>query len=256
MKILLVNDDGYGAPGLMALYEKFSKQHEVLICAPDGQRSGFGHSVTLRSDIIAHKKPHGYAITGTPADCVKLGIRHLMKDCDLVVAGINPGANLGVDCNYSGTASAAREAAIQGRQALAASCFCREFRDVELLAEYTVRVAEKLMENPLPKGVFLNLNMPNLQRGQEMCVDVAPMGWFVYEDEFEQLPAQEGSEEIVFSPRYGKNTICQEGHLDHNLVRAGIATLTPVSWDATCFASFYTAQEIADKMKDAGNSLA
>ena len=256
MKILLVNDDGYGAEGLMALYERLKDEHEVMIAAPETEHSGAGHSVTLRQEIRAKKMPLGYAVTGTPADCAKLGIRHLMPDCDLVISGINPGANLGMDCNYSGTVAAAREAALQGKQALASSCYCRKFRDVEYLAEYTVKIARQLMENPLPKGVFLNLNMPNTTREQDMQVQAAPMGWHIYAEEFSRREAEDGSGDLVFSPMYGKDVLMQQGHVDNILVREGIAALTTVSWDATDFASFSSALKIAHKMKDAGKPLA
>ena len=254
LKVLLVNDDGYGAPGLEALYGCLRERHEVLVVAPDGQRSGAGQSVTLGRPIRARRMAHGYAVTGTPADCVKIGVRHLMPECDLVVSGINPGANLGVDCNYSGTASAAREAAMQGRAALAASCYCREFKDVEYLARITAQTAELLLENPLPKGAFLNLNMPNLTREQPMPVEFAPMGWFVYDEEFERCDL--GADEIEFRPKYGRQTPVQAAGCDLERVRAGVATLTPVTWDCTSLADVRIAQQIADKMKDAGIALA
>lgn len=256
MKILLVNDDGYGAQGLLALYEKLKDAHEVMIIAPDVEHSGAGHSVTLRQEIRAKKMPLGYAVTGTPADCVKLGVRHLMPECEMVISGINPGANLGMDSNYSGTVAAAREAAVQGRQALATSCYCRKFRDVEHLAEYTVKIAEKLMENPLPKGVFLNLNMPNVTREQGMPVQAAPMGWHIYAEEFSMKEAEDGTGDRIFTPMYGKDVLMQQGHVDNILVREGIATLTTVGWDATHFASFSAALKIAHEMKDAGKPLA
>ena len=254
MKVLLVNDDGYGAPGLMALRECIARRHETLIVAPDGQRSGAGQSVTLGKPIRARKMELGYAVTGTPADCVKIGVRHLMPDCDLVVSGINPGANLGVDCNYSGTASAAREAVMQGKAALATSCYCREFKDVEYLAHITAQVAELLLETPLPSGVFLNLNMPNLTREQNMPFAYAPMGWFVYDGELERFDLN--GEEIEFRPKYGRQTPVQAAVCDLELVRAGTATLTPVSWDCTSLRDVQIAQLVANKMKDAGIALA
>lgn len=110
MKVMLVNDDGYGAPGIEAMAEALKNAgHEVLVAAPDGQRSGSGQSVTLDGEVRAVRKPLGWALTGTPADCVRAGLLHLMPDCDMVISGINLGANLGTDCNYSGTAAAARE---------------------------------------------------------------------------------------------------------------------------------------------------
>lgn len=251
MKILLVNDDGYDAIGLQKLYEVLSKKHEVVVVAPSTERSGTGHGVTLFKPVKVTKKPYGYAIDGTPADCVKVGINGVVTDCDLVVSGINPGANLGVDTNYSGTASAAREAAIQGRQALAVSCYCREFKDVEYLAEYAAIVAQYLYENPLPKGTFLNLNLPNASRGETFELDTAPLGWFNYKEKYDLVPG-EGPDEYVFTPYFGEKT-AQEGHFDVNLVSNGCATLTPVSWNATHYESFHIAQEIVDRMKDEPN---
>ena len=115
MKILLTNDDGYGAPGIEALRIALQAAgHEVTVVAPSEQRSGAGHSVTLRRELRAKPQPHGYALDGTPADCAKIGLRFLAPGCDMVLSGINLGANLGVDTNYSGTAAAAREAAAPG----------------------------------------------------------------------------------------------------------------------------------------------
>ena len=126
MKVMLVNDDGYGAPGIEAMAEALKNAgHEVLVAAPDGQRSGSGQSVTLDGEVRAVRKPLGWALTGTPADCVRAGLLHLMPDCDMVISGINLGANLGTDCNYSGTAAAAREAVMNGRAAMAVSCAIR-----------------------------------------------------------------------------------------------------------------------------------
>ena len=160
MKVMLVNDDGYGAPGIEAMAEALKNAgHEVLVAAPDGQRSGSGQSVTLDGEVRAVRKPLGWALTGTPADCVRAGLLHLMPDCDMVISGINLGANLGTDCNYSGTAAAAREAVMNGRAAMAVSCAIRPgekwcFRDAVYLAEYAVKVMEQLAAHPLPRGRF------------------------------------------------------------------------------------------------------
>ena len=185
MKILLTNDDGYGAPGIEALRIALQAAgHEVTVVAPSEQRSGAGHSVTLRRELRAKPQPHGYALDGTPADCAKIGLRFLAPGCDMVVSGINLGANLGVDTNYSGTAAAAREAAIQGVPALASSCWGKAFQDADYLAELTVRCAEALWERPLPEGTFLNLNLPNAQRGTPVPFAAAPLSWFTYAEEF------------------------------------------------------------------------
>ena len=245
MRVLLTNDDGYGAPGIEALYRALkSAGHEVTVVAPAEQRSGAGHGVTLRREMRARRREHGWALEGTPADCAKIGLRFLMPGCEMVLSGINLGANLGVDTHYSGTAAAAREAAIQGVPALAASCCGKEFRDAAYLAEIAVRVAEALQRRPLQRGVFLNLNLPNAVRGEAVPVVAAKLGWFTYETEFEQRPGAD-AEERVFVPCYSRELRREAGYVDCNRTRAGEATLTPVTWDATAFADFAAVQEIA-----------
>ena len=120
MNVLLTNDDGIRAEGLWALYKQLAKKHDVSVIAPDRERSAVGHAITLDRPLRAkrvavHNGMMGYAVTGTPADCIKLGLYEILENRpDIVVAGINPGANLGVNVNYSGTVAAAKEAALFG----------------------------------------------------------------------------------------------------------------------------------------------
>ena len=253
MKVMVVNDDGYGAPGIEALAETLKNAgHEVLVAAPDGQRSGTGQSVTLDGQVRAVRKPLGWALMGTPADCVRAGLLRLMPDCEMVLSGINLGANLGTDCNYSGTVAAAREAAMNGRAAMAVSCAIRPgekwgFRDATYLAEYAVKVMEHLAANPLPRGVFLNLNLPNLARGEDFRLGAAPLGWFRYDRDFD---VEERGDEVIFHCRFGTIAHRQEGHSDIALMREGRACMTAVSWDATHNASNAVAEKIADQMAE------
>mgnify|MGYP003394915004 CR=1 FL=1 len=121
VKILLTNDDGVGAPGLVALEGIFSG--DPIVIAPDRHLSGCSHAVTTwQGSIRAEQRgPRLWAIEGTPADCVRLGLDRLAADADLVIAGINPGGNLGADIYYSGTVAAAREAAFHGKRGIAVS---------------------------------------------------------------------------------------------------------------------------------------
>ena len=127
MRVLLTNDDGIYAAGLWALFERFSKIHEVTIVAPDRERSAVGHGITLHMPLRATKvevngKGSVYAVSGTPADCIKLSVLELFTEkYDMVISGINPGANVGVNVNYSGTVAAAKEATLYGMQAIAVS---------------------------------------------------------------------------------------------------------------------------------------
>ena len=126
MRILLTNDDGIHAQGLWALHAALAPGHEVTVVAPDRERTGVGHAITLhqplRAASLAVNGAEGYAVNGTPADCVKLAVLEILGGRpDLVVSGLNPGANVGVNINYSGTVAAAREAALGGIPAIAAS---------------------------------------------------------------------------------------------------------------------------------------
>jgi len=167
MKILLTNDDGYNAPGIMALYEALSASHDVILIAPDREKSAVGHAITLNApvridtiDLGEGKK--GFAVAGTPADCIKLGLFELFTSPpDLVVSGINPGCNIGIDINYSGTASAAREGALNGLPSLAVSIKSGENMDFSSMARFTVDMVNRVKANGLPRGTFLNINAPS-----------------------------------------------------------------------------------------------
>ncbi len=166
MKILLTNDDGYRAPGILALFKALTLEHEVILAAPDRERSAIGHGITLNHPLRYEKVAlngggSGYAITGTPADCVKLGLFELCEGKpDLVISGINAGSNTGVNINYSGTAGAAREAAINGLTAMAVSVQYGEVMDFTGMADYICSMADKVYSMGLPNGVFLNINGP------------------------------------------------------------------------------------------------
>lgn len=165
MRIMISNDDGIFAPGIDALVKAFSAAgHEVIVCAPDSQRSAASHSLSIGRPISVKKVPfdgaaQAYAIGGTPADCVKLGMEVLVKGCEAVISGINHGYNAGTDILYSGTVAAALEGAICGVPALAVSQpFCRaEYSQAAALA---VRVFDRMMaEKPAPYTIW-NLNHP------------------------------------------------------------------------------------------------
>ena len=135
---------------------------------PDQERSAVGHGITLHhplraSHVSLNAHYQGYAVNGTPADCIKLGVFELLSARpDLVVSGINPGANVGVNVNYSGTVAAAKEAALYGLPAIAVSVQGREVVNYDDVAAFTETLAETVLQEGLPKGTFLNVNVPNL----------------------------------------------------------------------------------------------
>ncbi len=127
MHILLTNDDGITAEPLWALYHVLAREHQVTVVAPERERTAVGHAITLNvplryHTIVSNGGNPGIAVNGTPADCIKLALNELMpKRPDLVIAGINPGSNVGVNINYSGTIAAAKEAVLNGLPGIAVS---------------------------------------------------------------------------------------------------------------------------------------
>ena len=164
MNIMVTNDDGIHASGIRALAEAMSKLGTVTVVAPDRERSAAGHSLTLHSPLRIFELHKGwYAVDGTPTDCVNMGIHNMLPTTpDLVVSGINHGANLGDDVTYSGTVAAAMEANLMGIPAIAFSLASFEsgnnFADA---AEIAVRIARQVIAHGLPSDTFLNVNIPN-----------------------------------------------------------------------------------------------
>ena len=168
MKILLTNDDGYQAPGIQSLFQILSRKHRVVMVAPDRERSAVSHGITLHHpvrmrQIESNHAGRIYAMDGTPADCVKLGLAECFKaPPDWVIAGINPGSNIGIDINYSGTVGAAREGALNGIAGLAASIKLDRVMEYDNLARFVMNMVETIGEKGLPSGTFLNVNAPGI----------------------------------------------------------------------------------------------
>lgn len=168
MNILLVNDDGVNSPTLKFLYEELSKKHTVFVVAPDGNRSGASHSITVFRNIKVRKLDNRvFAIDAMPADCVKLAVLSLIKDkIDLTISGINIGPNLGLDIYYSGTFSAARESAMLGINSISSSVNVDWYYSDEKLFYQCAFFISKLVDfypiDFIPSDVFPNINIPKL----------------------------------------------------------------------------------------------
>jgi 5'-nucleotidase len=167
MNVLLTNDDGIHAQGLWALYSRFVDAHHVSVVAPDRERSAIGHAITLNQPLRAIRVflnggYSGYSVNGTPADCIKLAIAEILPARpDVVVAGINPGANVGANLNYSGTVAAAKEAALGGVIGIAASIEGQKADYYDEAARFVVQLCDTVHAKGLPFGTFLNVNIPN-----------------------------------------------------------------------------------------------
>jgi len=170
--ILVTNDDGVRSQGLQALISHLSSLGDVYVVAPDRNRSAIGHALTLDHPLRADEiMPRVFAVDGTPTDCVNLAIHGLLpKYPDLVVSGINLGSNLGDDITYSGTVCAALEATLMGFPAFAVSLDTQKFTEEQLhiAASFSKNLAEKIIENGLPRETFLNVNVPG-----KTCTGVA-----------------------------------------------------------------------------------
>jgi len=163
MKFLLTNDDGYDAPGLAALKSAAEQLGAPTCVAPLEHHSGCGHRVTTDRDLsLVERERNLYSLDGTPADCVRIGLSHVLDDADWVLSGLNDGGNLGVDTFISGTVAAAREAVLMGRKAIAVSRFKRGRRDDwDELAAMLPDILKQLAERELPTGHFWNVNFPD-----------------------------------------------------------------------------------------------
>jgi 5'-nucleotidase len=164
MRILLSNDDGYLAPGLACLARALEQVAEVDVVAPERDRSGASNSLTLTHPLRAQKAGNGfYYVDGTPTDCVHLAITGLLEqEPDIVIAGINRGANLGDDVIYSGTVAAAMEGRFLGLPAIAVSLAGKAGVHFETAARVTLRLLEKLKPESLPADTILNVNVPDV----------------------------------------------------------------------------------------------
>ena len=233
MKILISNDDGIFAPGIRSLVRAFSAAgHEVIVCAPDSQRSAASHSLSIARPITVREETfegaaRAYAIGGTPADCVKLGLEVLCPEAEAVISGVNHGYNVGTDILYSGTVAAAMEGAINSRIAMAVSqAYTRtEFDRASGLA---AQLFETLAANPLPPMSVLNVNYPACEEAKGVVTAV--MEELVYDEVYTPSVLEDGTK------AYTLNGVIEENRRqsdDYAKLEDGFATVTVLHYDMT-----------------------
>lgn len=178
MKILISNDDGVHAPGLAILAQAVAQMAEITVVAPDRDRSGVSNSLTLNRPVRLAKMPNGFiSVDGTPTDCVHVAITgYLDYEPDMVIAGINSGANLGDDVLYSGTVAAATEGRFLGFPALAVSLAGEEHLHYETAAKVVQNLISQLQQFPLPADTILNINVPDIPYEQLKGYQVTRLG--------------------------------------------------------------------------------
>jgi 5'-nucleotidase len=235
MEILLTNDDGILAEGIAAIYPFLTKLGNVTVVAPADSKSGAGHSITIHESLVCEKVDvrgifTGYSVKGSPADCVKLALMELIeKPVDLVVSGMNDGANVGVNVYYSGTVAAAMEAAFYNIPAVALStAHHEENMDFKAAAQQCSKVLKKLF--PLSAGYVTNINIPSPAHGKIKGVKVVPQSTQGFEEHYIRQKTSQG--QIVYRLNGGKHR--QEDLLTDTVAfDDGYITITALHFDMT-----------------------
>jgi 5'-nucleotidase len=242
LKILISNDDGISSIGIAALVKELKKIGEVTVVAPATEQSAVGHAITMKYPLRVTKffvggEFFGYAVDGTPADCIKMGIRNIMKDIpDIVISGINLGSNAAINIIYSGTVSAAREAAIMDVPAIAISVASHDAKHFEYAAQFTAELTQMVVKNGLQTGTLLNVNVPDIAKEEIEGVLITQQGKSKWDDVYEER----------LDP-YGKKYFWLTGNLieadntleaDHFALKNNYVSVTPIHFDLTDYKTF------------------
>jgi 5'-nucleotidase len=240
MLILLTNDDGIYAPGILAMYRELIHLGEVIVVAPESVQSATGHGITITTPLLTSKVTiengfTGIAVDGRPADCVKLAINQLCpRRPDLVVSGLNAGANVGINVIYSGTIAAAIEAAFLGLPAIATSLFLKKDGPADFAgaARISRETIESILKHGLPGGQVLSVNIPALSAGQQPAgVKVVRQCTRPWIDTYERRQDPRGRD------YFWNSSVFALGETDDDTDVAGLrdnyVTITPLQFDLT-----------------------
>lgn len=233
MRILLSNDDGIHAPGLRVMAEALQQLGELTVVAPDRNRSGASNSLTLSRPLrITEHQQNWFSVDGTPTDCVHLAVTGLIEQLpDMVVSGINAGANLGDDTLYSGTVAAAMEGRFMGLPAIAVSNVAFQPQHYDAAARAVVRILKDLPSHPLPSGSILNINVPDVPYEQLKGVEVTRLGYRHIAEEMVRDHDPRGRPMYWIGPA-GNEQDAGPG-TDFHAVRRGVVSVTPLQTDLT-----------------------
>ncbi|MBC7344919.1 MAG: 5'/3'-nucleotidase SurE [Clostridia bacterium] len=243
MLIMLTNDDGILAPGLQSLQAELEKFAEVVVIAPEKEQSAVSHSITVHKPLRVQKiGTRMYAANGTPADCVKLALEDLMdRRPDLIISGINRGANLGTDVLYSGTVSAAMEGVINGIPSLAVSLASDNAEEFTFAAETTAKITRFLYEKGfLNNAIVLNVNIPYIPPHEIKGVAFTSLGLRRYVNPIHRRVDPRGRTYYWLA-----GEVCEEGSQpgsDVRAIAAGKISITPLQLDLTDYNSLKNMQ--------------
>jgi len=239
MKILLTNDDGIYANGLCSLYETLSIDNDVIIVAPDSEKSAVGHAITLADPlrvrlIKKNGQPYGWAVNGTPADCVKLALYEIINEpVDIVISGINRGANVGINILYSGTVSAATEAAILGVRSVAVSLNSFSDHDYCFPAFIISQLLPWIINQNLTEKVALNINFPAITPKLIKGIKLVKQDLLPYHQKFSKNIDPRGN--IYYWQDGEVKTNHNDREIDIIALNEGYITITPIKYDMTCY---------------------
>jgi 5'-nucleotidase len=237
LNILICNDDGIDAPGIYALVQEIKKIADVTVIAPDKQQSAVGHAITMNYPLRAvpfrkNNEFFGYAVEGTPADAIKLGVKFLMKTRpDMIISGINHGSNTAISIIYSGTVSAATEGTILGIPSIAVSLTTYKEPDFSYAVKFSARLALLVAERGLPEGTLLNVNVPPVPESQIRGVRITKQGRSKWDDTFEVR--RDPANREYFWLTGDLEVTDREEDIDQIAVQNHYVSVTPIHYDLT-----------------------
>ncbi len=232
MKILLTNDDGINAPGIVILAEHLkSAGHEIVLVAPSEQRSASSHSITLFKDIVLNKiESNRWSVSGTPADCMVVAAQYVLDSSfDLVISGINGGQNMGEDIFYSGTVAAAAEAAFQGYKAIAISIDTYENQKYETAAKIMVDLLNNCILDMISDNRVLNVNVPNIDYSEIRGIKITKSGNRSYSN-FMRVQSQTDTK-MVYQVGGDYPDWCLQPRTDSLAIKSNYVSITPLKFD-------------------------
>jgi 5'-nucleotidase len=240
MRILLSNDDGYFAPGIALLAEMLAPLAEVTVVAPERDRSGSSNSLTLDRPLSVRRAPNGFFyVNGTPTDCVHLAVSGLLADLpDIVIAGINHGANMGDDTIYSGTVAAAMEGFLLGIPSIAISLLAEEGGHFRTAGRVAVELVGRFQKRPLGQPVLLNVNVPDVEYGAVRGFRVTRLGKRHKAEPVVKSTTPRG-ETVYWVGAAGGAEDAAEG-TDFNATANGFVSITPLQADLTRYSQLET----------------
>jgi len=242
LKILVSNDDGIDSAGMFALVNELKEIGEVVVVAPLKEQSAVGHAITMQVPlrVIKYNKNgefYGYAVDGTPADCVKMGIKNILKSPpDIVISGINHGSNTAINIIYSGTVSAAREAAIMDIPSIAISQTSHAAIDFRFAARVAKMLAQEIAGKELPVGTLLNVNVPDIPEDQIAGILLTRQGKSKWDDIYEQRKDPSGREYFWLTGILKEVDI--EIETDQAAIKKNYVSVTPIHFDLTDYKTF------------------